>query len=184
MPSKRPPDRMGGEGWAGALAEHAGWLRAAVSARLGERQGVEEVLQEVALAAVGPGAPAVGATNPGAWLYRVAVRQVLLYRRKAGRRRRLAEGHARHAEGAKSAGGDPLGWLLDQERGRLVREAMARLPARDAEMLTLKYAEGLTAAAIADRLGLGVAAVEARLHRARGRLRGLLAGVIDGGDGG
>lgn len=180
MASKRPPDSSGGSGWGGALAEHAGWLRAAVAARLGERQGVEEVLQEVALAAIGPGVPRVEATNPGAWLYRVAVRQVLLYRRKMGRRRRLAEGHARHVEGMSRAGDDPLGWLLSQERGRLVREALGKLPPRDAEILTLKYAEGFTAAAIAGRLGLGVAAVEARLHRARGRLRGLLAGVVDG----
>ena len=66
---------------------------------------------------------------------------------------------------------DPLGWLLADERQRLVREALGRLGARDSEILLLKYTEGWSYVEIAGRLGISEAAVETRLHRARGRLR-------------
>src|SRR5262249_59483699 len=71
--------------WATSLAEHDRWLRAAVLARLGERQAVDEVMQEVALAAVAQRAPLTDPARVGAWLYRLAVRQALLYRRRRGR---------------------------------------------------------------------------------------------------
>jgi DNA-directed RNA polymerase specialized sigma24 family protein len=38
--------------WSAKLAEHDRWLRTMVLARLGERQAVDDVMQEVALAAV------------------------------------------------------------------------------------------------------------------------------------
>ncbi|SRR5713101_7802013 len=43
--------------WSTKLAEHDRWLRTIVLARLGERQAVDEVMQEVALAAVAQRAP-------------------------------------------------------------------------------------------------------------------------------
>ena len=43
--------------WSAELARHDRWLRCVVLARLGERQGVDEVLQEVAMAAVRQQAP-------------------------------------------------------------------------------------------------------------------------------
>ena len=52
---------------------------------------------------------------------------------------------------------------------------MWRLPPRDAELLILKYAEGHGARALAERLGANIATIEARLHRARNRLRVELA---------
>ena len=66
--------------WAAKLAEHDRWLRTIVLARLGERQAVDEVMQEVALAAVAQRAPLSDLARVGAWLYRLAVRQALLYR--------------------------------------------------------------------------------------------------------
>src|SRR5581483_9631558 len=80
--------------WAATLAEHDRWLRAAVLARLGERQAVDEVMQEIALAAVAQRAPLQDPTRVGAWLYRLAVRQTLLYRRRHGRLRRLLGNYA------------------------------------------------------------------------------------------
>src|SRR5260370_13321871 len=67
--------------WTATLAAHDRWLRTAVLARLGERQAVDEVMQEVALAAVAQRAPLHDPARVGAWLYRIAVRPVLLYRR-------------------------------------------------------------------------------------------------------
>src|SRR5687767_12345241 len=48
-----------GVDWAAALQSHARWLRRVILTRLGERQAVDEVMQEVCLAAVAQPAPAV-----------------------------------------------------------------------------------------------------------------------------
>ncbi|MDR3639503.1 MAG: sigma-70 family RNA polymerase sigma factor [Isosphaeraceae bacterium] len=157
--------------WAAALAEHGRRLRTAVLARLGERQAVDEVMQEVALAAVAQRAPLAEPERAGPWLYRLAVRQALLYRRRVGRQRKL---FGRYAEREGIDGqrlSDPLDWLVRDERRQLVREALGRLPERDAEILWLKYSEGLSYRELAQRLGAAESAIETRLHRARQRLR-------------
>lgn len=155
------------------LARHGRWLRTILFARLRDPQAVEEVLQEVALALVkGQSLPADdSAVSP--WLYRVAVRQSLLYRRKLGRRRKLQD---RFMEALPPVdhdprSPDPLAWLLADERRGLIRTALKQLPRRDAEMLLLKYTEDWSYQQIADHLGMTHAAVESRLHRARARLR-------------
>jgi len=169
-----PPSPAGAD-WAEAIQRHGRWLRQVILTRLGEPQAVDEVMQEVSLAAVVSRAePVAQPANLAAWLYRVAVRQSLLYRRRSGRRRRLIDGAARcFASGgaARSETPDPLRWLLSAERDDLVRRAVARLPRRDADVLVLKYTEHWSYRQIAEHLGLSESAVEARLHRARRRLR-------------
>jgi RNA polymerase sigma-70 factor (ECF subfamily) len=168
--------------WQQALAEHARWLRTVVLARVGERGAVEEVLQEVALAAVRQRAPLVDRDRLAPWLYRLAVRQSLLYRRKLGRRRRL---HARYAERTQPSERDPravepLDWLLADERRQQLRQGLSRLARRDAEILLLKYTEDWSYQQLARHLGISPSAVEARLHRARQRLREALIQVEAG----
>jgi RNA polymerase sigma-70 factor (ECF subfamily) len=160
--------------WQAALAQHDRWLRTVAFARVREPQAVDEVMQEVALAAVRQSAPIADAAKVAPWLYRLAVRQALLYRRKCGRRRRLTDRYAdqvQHGERERPADLDPLGWLLAEERRGQVRSAMSRLPPRDAEILLLKYTENWSYHQIAAHLGASHAAVEARLHRARAKLR-------------
>jgi RNA polymerase sigma-70 factor (ECF subfamily) len=163
--------------WPAALAEHGRWLRTVVGARLGEPQAVDEVLQEVALAAIAQKAPLADPTRVAPWLYRLAVRQSLLYRRKQGRRRKLTDRYAARRQAADFQPLDPLGWLLAEERRRQVRQALARLPRRDAEILLLKYTEEWSYREMARRLGISESAVEARLHRARQRMRAELTAL-------
>src|SRR5262249_20321477 len=66
---------------------------------------------------------------------------------------------------------DPLDMLLQDERRVLVRDALWRLPRRDREILLLKYTEDWSCRELAGHLGVSESAVEARLHRARKRLR-------------
>jgi RNA polymerase sigma factor (sigma-70 family) len=167
-PPGRPID------WALALARHDRWLRTVVSARLGERQAVDEVLQEVSLAAVGASA-VVEPSRLAGWLYRLAIRQTLLYRRARGRQHKLAGRYARKVRDEGTTSPEPLGWLLLDERSALIREALARLPERDAEVLLLKYTENWSCRDLAEHLGQTEAAIESRLHRARRRLREELA---------
>lgn len=165
--------------WQALLAEHDRWLRTIVYARVREAQAVDEVMQEVALAAVRQKAPLSDPAKAAPWLYRLAVRQSLMYRRKQGRRRKLADNYAQRVRAREPDARqfDPLGWLLADERRTLVRAALARLPKRDAEILLLKYGEECSYQELAQRMGISSSAIQARLHRARGRLREELAAL-------
>jgi len=159
--------------WQAALVEHDRWLRTVVFARLRNLSAVDEVMQEVALAAVRQAAPLSDATKIAPWLYQLAIRQTLLYRRKMGRGRKLLDRYldAHQPRDYDQASLDPLAWLLADERRKLVRDALDRLRDRDREILLLKYTENWSYQRIAEHLGVSHSAVEARLHRARGRLR-------------
>jgi RNA polymerase sigma factor (sigma-70 family) len=177
--SDEPVERQAGLAidWAAELVQHDRWLRTIVFARLGERQAVPEVMQEVALAAVAQRAPLNDRTRVGAWLYRLAIQQVLMYRRRQGRQRKLLNGFALNQPGEPGASNvrQPLDWLLHDERRKLVCAALERLPRRDAEILLLKYTENWSYRVLAEHLGVSESAVETRLHRARQRLRAILS---------
>lgn len=167
----RPEAEVRGVELASALQSHDRLLRSAVQSRLGENQAVDEVMQEVALAAVRHAERSVAPANMGGWLYRVAVRCVLLYRRSRGRQVRLHERYINVQGRASEAPAGPLECLMRTERESIVQKALASLPEPDREILAGKYTEGLSYRELAARLGIGETAVEARLHRARQRLR-------------
>jgi RNA polymerase sigma factor (sigma-70 family) len=161
--------------WHAALTLHDRWLRTVVLARLQEAQAVDDVMQEVALAAVRQAAPLADVAKLAPWLYQLAVRQSLLYRRKCGRRRKLLVQVYERAPAEQRTGESlALPWLLAVERRELVGRALELLPARDAQILLLKYTEDWNYHQIAAHLGCSHAAVEARLHRARQRMRAAL----------
>ena len=163
--------------WNAALAQHDRWLRTIVLARVRERQAVDEVMQEVALAAVRQSAPLLDVAKVAPWLYRLAVRHSLLHRRKCGRKRKLEAGYAEQVPVLARPAADPLDWLIAHERRSLIRQALGRLAARDREILLLKYTEHWNYHQIADHVGASHSAIEARLHRARRRLREELAAL-------
>ncbi len=183
QPDSRPQPQ-GHEGvpeidWQAVLAEHDRWLRTVICARLGEPQAVDDVMQEVALAAIAQRSPINDPSKVAPWLYRLAVTQSLLYRRKMGRRRKLTDRYAQRFRPTEqdTRHPDPLGWLLAEERRQQVRTALARLTKRDAEILLLKYTEDWSYHELAEHLGISHSAVETRLHRARKRLRTELAAM-------
>src|SRR5258706_8096838 len=141
--------------WGACLAAHEHWLRKVIYARTGERQAVEEVFQQVALAAVEQRAPLADADKAPAWLHRLAVVCSARYRRKLGRGRKalatVAE-HRRHENNGHVP--DLLAWLSGQERQEQTREALARLGGRDAGGLRLEYRERRSYRQNAERLGI------------------------------
>ncbi len=164
----------------GQVRDHLRWLRSVIWARLREPEAVEEVLQEVLLA-YARHRPEQHNGQLAPWLYRVAVRQCLLYRRRQARwqrRQRQAQVQRTRTQPQQERGLDPLQWLLAQERRQLVRQALEQLPPRDAQVLLMKYADGLSYQQIAARLGVSQASVESRLHRARAKMRKLLARLL------
>ncbi len=162
--------------WQTELDQHQRWLRTVIMARCGEPQAVDEIFQEVSAAAVEQKSPIADPSKVGAWLYQLAVRQSLMYRRKAGRRRKLEQNYAERGlpltEHRQPC--DPLQWLLADERRQMIRKALEQLNPRDAELLLLKYTENWSYKQIAMHLDLTPSAVESRLHRARQRMRQIL----------
>lgn len=159
--------------WPPALAENGRWLRTVIYARVGQRQAIDEVLQEVSLAAIRQQATLQDRGKVAPWLYRTAILQSLLYRRKAGRRRKLADRYATDTRPTEidQRQPDPLDWLLADERRQMVRQALTQLARRDQEILLLKYTEDWSYRQLAEHLGISESAVQARLYRARRRLR-------------
>lgn len=97
------------------------------------------------------------------WLFGVA-RNVLL--RGAGRRRTSQALVERLAAELRSADVAPAA----DERALALRAALAALPERDREIVTLTAWEGLTPKQIAIVMGTSANVVRVRLHRARARL--------------
>jgi RNA polymerase sigma-70 factor (ECF subfamily) len=165
--------------WPAELEKHARWLRTVLLARLGDPTAVDDVMQDVHLSAVERGHALRDASKVAPWLYRVAVASALAYRRRIGRQKKLLNRYMERSPPrlADARTIDPLDWLLAAERRELVRRALSHLPRRESEILFLKYTEDWTYQQIAEHLGLSESAVEARLHRARRRLRQALAAL-------
>ncbi|HEX5471833.1 MAG TPA: sigma-70 family RNA polymerase sigma factor [Lacipirellulaceae bacterium] len=159
--------------WPAALVQHGHWLRTVALARVGDAAAADDVLQEVAKTAVEKGHQLRDPASVAAWLYRLVVMAALQYRRRQARRRKLVERYVDRAAPTDSDSRErnPLDWLLADERKTMVRQALDRLPARDAEILLLKYSEDWSYREMSQHLGLSTSAVEARLHRAREKLR-------------
>jgi RNA polymerase sigma-70 factor (ECF subfamily) len=163
--------------WPVVLAKHGRWLRTVVLARVADHAAADDVMQDVATAAVEKGHQLRDPAKVAPWLYRLAVLAALQYRRRLARRRRMAERYAADVPpvDCDERETDPLDWLLADERKAMVRQALRRLPRRDAEILLLKYTEDWSYRQLAEHLGLSTSAVEARLHRARQKMRRALA---------
>jgi RNA polymerase sigma factor (sigma-70 family) len=159
--------------WPAELERHGRWLRTVALARVGDASSADDVMQEVAAVAVEKGHQLRDRSSLAAWLYRLVVMAALQHRRRLGRKRKLLERYTARvpATDSDSRERDPLEWLLADERRSIVRRALSRLPPRDAEVLLLKYSEDWSYQEMAAHLGLSTSAVEARLHRARGKLR-------------
>jgi RNA polymerase sigma-70 factor (ECF subfamily) len=161
--------------WPRCLAQHERWLRGIILARTGEPQAVDEVWQEVALAAVQQRAPIQQLDRVVHWIYRLAVILSIRYRRQHARQRKRLAGLVQSKLGQSDRFDDPAEWVLLEERRSLVRNALELLPGRDAEILILKYHEKWSYRKIATVLNISETAVDARAFRARQRLRSALA---------
>jgi RNA polymerase sigma-70 factor (ECF subfamily) len=112
--------------------------------------------------------------HPGAWLRTIVRREALRHRARA--------------RGAVSL--EVHGDVHDRVAARLletlplrvdVRRAVRGLTPQDRKMLALRYVDDLTQSAVASALGIPEGTAKVRLHRARRRLRQVLA-EDDGGE--
>ena len=161
--------------------EHESWLRTVVRSRLHEPDAVEDVMQNIALAIVKQGEILNQVNRIPAWLYQIAVRQVLMYRRSSGRRRKMHDRVAADPAARGDAPVSPLDGLLASETQENIQKALGELPEIERQILMLKYAEGWSYKELASHLGVQEDTVEYRLLRARKNFRRLLVRFDDEG---
>ncbi len=134
---------------------------------MGQAADAEDALQETFLAAWHNAAAFRGEGPPRAWLFAIA--------RHAAhrlRRRRVAEPEqlvSLDQLGLEAGWGAELAPLPDSAEGRreLVRAALDRLRPEEREIVVLRDLEGFSGEETAALLGLSLAAMKTRLHRAR-----------------
>lgn len=168
--------RLAAGGDAGAFSEIVGRHEAAVfrfARALAANQGAaEDALQETFLAAWRGAESFRGESSVRSWLLTIARNAVhRQYRRRVDEPKEME---------SLSALGSAAGWGMDdedperialrQESRELLMRAFARLTAADREVLALRDGEQLSGEETAAALGLSVAAMKTRLHRARLRL--------------
>jgi RNA polymerase sigma-70 factor (ECF subfamily) len=161
------------------LADRPGAFEAVVAAHqekvarlahrlLGWRSGadVQDVVQDVFLAALRHRRRFRGESSLGTWLSAITVNCCRTHQRRQQLRRLLVLRRPSQPE-AESPASEAL---ASEDAARRVRQAVQALAPRDREVVVLRYFEGLDAAGIAAVTGISKNAVEVRLHRARARL--------------
>jgi RNA polymerase sigma-70 factor (ECF subfamily) len=127
------------------------------------------------------------------WLYRVVLNQCIDLKRREKRHRmvRLASSGARDPDTGEGGGAPepaappasgPLPVALGAERAELVQAAILELSPKLAEVIVLRYPQGLSYEEIGEILGVPPGTVKSRLNRAHAALRGILGEQL--GDGG
>lgn len=139
---------------------------------LGDRAEAEEVAQETFLRLWTSAAEFEPQAQPKTWLYRIARNQCIdriRKRRSHGQEVELSE---------REAGEDrPSALLLRKQTKVRVEEALATLPERQREAITLVHYEGLSGAEACDVLAVSAEALESLLARGRRALRKHLSDV-------
>lgn len=165
------------------LQQHLPRLRSVIRRILNDEDDTEDVMQDVMLTALKKLDTFRGDASLGTWLHRIGVNAALAYRR---RRRKMAEREAVRSEDAQMNVSGPSAPALrkstapDQESvqtetGKLIHQAMAKLPGKYREVFILADVEDLPNEEIGQRLNLKLPAVKSRLHRARRMMRDHLA---------
>lgn len=145
---------------------------------LRNRQEAEDIVHDAYLKLVSGGTNLGAIDHRRAWLFKI-IRNLCIDRIRA-ERHRSDRGHhldiagTLHAEGMQNM--TPERDVLSTERLRRAYDAMQRLPAEEAQTLTLAVVEGLSYDDIAYVTEVPVGTVRSRLNRARRMLRNLVDG--------
>ena len=160
-----------------AFLEHQRRVFRAAYRITGNAQDAEDVLQTVflRLARQGDGA---SLANPSSYLYRAAINAALDLLRARRERSNVALEEAHGAPDGPARRPDQLHEAA--ELRAWLRQAIAGLPPRAAEVFALHHLEGLENREIARELGVSRVSVAVTLHRARRRLQREFAAMRKG----
>ena len=139
---------------------------------LGDRAEAEEVAQETFLRLWTAAADFEPHAQPKTWLYRIARNQCIDRIRK-----RRAHGQEVELQEHEAGEDRPSALLLRKQIAAQVGEALATLPERQREAITLVHYEGLSSAEACEVLSVSAEALESLLARGRRALREQLRDV-------
>ncbi len=117
--------------------------------------------------------------SPGSYLRRAAINASLDLVRSRGRSDSIPLEDIK-PDLLHSRGRNPEAQQLEHELRNLIRQAIAKLSARTAEIVVLRYFEGYDNYEIAQLLGTSQVVVAVVLHRARGQLRKEISKFLEG----
>ena len=148
-----------------------------VSRLLWEADDACDVVQEVFLKVFRKIGSFRGDSSLKTWVYRIAVNEAHNHSRWSGRHRGHevgleGEGEVRdYRDTLPASGSSPYDYALDQERHRMVEEALAELSPAFRSVVVLRDVEDLSYEAIAEILRLPLGTVKSRILRGREALR-------------
>jgi RNA polymerase sigma-70 factor (ECF subfamily) len=156
---------------------------------LRNQQDAEDALQEAFLQVYRGLKSFEGRSNFSTWLFRLATNVCLMKIRHRGTEPTgmvpLEDFLPQHEQGNQPSLQEwpekPEEILLTKESREKMMEALDQLPADYRAVFILRDIEGFSNAEAGEALGISVAAVKSRLHRARIALRGMLAEYFEQG---
>jgi len=159
------------------VAMHQGRVARLAYRLLGWPGDVDDVVQEVFLAALRGRRRFRGRASLSTWLTAITINKCRSHRRKRLLQLRLVAGS--RAKGSQTPAAPADQQTTDRETLDRVRRAVRVLPARYREVVVLRYLEEMPVETVGEVLRISRNTVQVRLHRARGRLKELLAGLIE-----
>jgi RNA polymerase sigma-70 factor (ECF subfamily) len=171
--------------WKQAISDHGSRVWATAYRVLGNEADAEDCFQEAFLAAFKVG-QRQQVRDLGALLVRAATaRAIDRLRQKLRHPTSVLDVDGQ--EPATPTSLDPAEWMERREQADVLRLALVRVPAQQAEAFCLKYLSDMTQKEIGREMGVSESAAGVLVHRARLRLRELLdhhstlqKGVCDG----
>ena len=141
------------------------------------KEDAEDIAQEVFLEVYRAIANFRAEAQLSTWLYRIAVTKSLDFLRKQKRQKRL--GYIRNILGLDNQveqvpapqSANPQAILENQERARILQQAVDSLAENQKIAITLHKYEGFSYQEIADIMGTSISAVESLIHRAKSSLQ-------------
>jgi RNA polymerase sigma-70 factor (ECF subfamily) len=172
-----------GDAFDAFVARHEAAVLRFVRTLTRDASAAEEALQETFVAAWRSAGTFRGDASPRSWLFTIARHAVhRQFRRPAGA---PSPADATPLDELGLAAGwsasDPEAQVIARERREIVARALEALDGEDRRVLVLRDLEGLSGEEAAAALGLTVAALKSRLHRARLRLAAQLRQEVSGG---
>ena len=171
------------------LDRYGGWIYRVARRLLNDPRDVEEVTQDVLLAVVRKAQTFKGEAAFSSWLYRIAV-NAAYQRLRAKRARpevslepflRVFDDEGRYIEPVVDWSGKLNDPAVAEETRAAIERSLSRLPEEYRVVIQLHDVEELPNEEVAATLGLTVAAVKSRVHRARLFLRQELAHLFSPG---
>ena len=161
-------------GFDAIVEEHADFVYNVAYRLMGHAEDAEDVAQEAFISAYKAFGRFRGESRVTTWLYRITTNAALMRLRKTKRDRTLTRTGIEDME-IPTWDYAPEKAAINTELGEKLQEGMSRLDPDQRAAVVLRDVEGLSSGGAAEALGISVASLKSRLHRARVLLRKYLS---------